>query len=53
MRITGFIWLEEIVQKLKWKHSVELDEVREVFENGPRFNIVEKGSRKDEMCMLL
>lgn len=48
MKITGFIWLDEIVQKLEWKHSVVADEVRELFENGPRFRFVEKGHRKDE-----
>ena len=48
MKVTGFIWLEEIVQKLIWKHSVETQEVREIFLNNPRFRFVEKGHRKDE-----
>jgi hypothetical protein len=48
MKIVGFVWLEEIVQKLIWKHSVETEEVREVFLNNPRFRFVEKGHRKDE-----
>jgi uncharacterized DUF497 family protein len=48
MKISGFIWLEEIVQKLIWKHSVEIEEVREIFLNNPRFRFVEKGHRKDE-----
>ena len=48
MKITGFIWLEEIVQKLIWKHSVQTQEVREIFLNGPRYHFVEKGHRKDE-----
>lgn len=48
MKITGFVWLEEIVQKLIWKHSVETEEVREIFLNNPRFRFVEKGHRKDE-----
>jgi uncharacterized DUF497 family protein len=48
MRITGFIWLEEIVQKLIWKHSTETEEVREIFLNNPKFRFVEKGHRKDE-----
>lgn len=48
MKIAGFIWLEEIVQKLIWKHSVETVEVREIFLNHPRFRFVEKGHRKDE-----
>ena len=48
MKITGFIWLEDIVQKLIWKHSVQIEEVREMFLNKPRFHFVEKGHRKDE-----
>jgi uncharacterized DUF497 family protein len=48
MKISGFIWLEDIVQKLLWKHSVEQGEVVEVFNNSPRFFFVEKGIRKDE-----
>lgn len=48
MKITGFIWLEDIVQKLIWKHSVESDEVKEIFLNKPEFRFVEKGHRKNE-----
>ncbi len=48
MKITGFIWLEEIVQKLVWKHSVETEEAREIFLNNPKFRFIEKGHRKDE-----
>ncbi len=48
MKIVGFIWLEEIVQKLIWKHSVETEEVRELFLNNPRIRFIEKGHRKDE-----
>ena len=48
MKIFGFIWLEEIVQKLIWKHSVKTGEVNEIFLNNPRFRFIEKGHRKDE-----
>lgn len=48
MKIAGFVWLEEIVQKLIWKHAVETEEVREIFLNNPKFRFVEKGHRKDE-----
>ncbi|HSK74711.1 MAG TPA: BrnT family toxin, partial [Pyrinomonadaceae bacterium] len=48
MKISGFIWLEEIVQKLIWKHSVEGEEVREIFLNKPKFLFIEKGHRKGE-----
>ena len=48
MKISGFIWLDEIVQKLLWKHSVTQDEVVELFVNSPRFRFVEKGHRIGE-----
>ncbi len=48
MRISGFIWLEDIVHKLNWKHSVTTEEVRSLFEGGPKFRFVEKGHRKGE-----
>ncbi len=48
MKITAFIWLEQVIQKLIWKHSVTTEEVHELFLNSPRYHFVEKGSRKDE-----
>lgn len=48
MKITGLIWLEDIVEKLWSKHSVDTAEVHEVFENEPYFRFVEKGYRADE-----
>jgi uncharacterized protein len=48
VKIVGIIWLEEIVQKLIWKHSVEQFEVVELLENSSRFRFVEKGHRIGE-----
>lgn len=48
MKITGFIWLADIVQKLARKHGVSQDEVGELFSNRPRFRFVEKGYRRGE-----
>lgn len=48
MRIRRLIWLDEIVDKLDWKHSVQPNEVRELFDNRPKFRFVEKGHRPDE-----
>lgn len=48
MRISGFIWLEEIVEKIKQKHNVSQDEVREVFRNSRHFRFVEKGHYQGE-----
>lgn len=43
MKIRGLIWLGEIIEKLAQKHSVQQQEVREVFANIPRFRFAEKG----------
>ncbi len=48
MKITGLIWLEDIVDKLNEKHAVEPDEVKEVFDSQPWFRFTEKGHRFDE-----
>ncbi|HXG83718.1 MAG TPA: BrnT family toxin [Pyrinomonadaceae bacterium] len=48
MKISGFIWLDDIVQKLLWKHSVTQQEVIEIFDNAPRLFFVEKGNRTGE-----
>ena len=43
MRIAGFIWLEQIVEKLARKHDVTLEEVESMFEQRPRYRFVENG----------
>jgi uncharacterized DUF497 family protein len=43
LRITGFIWLEQYVEKLAAKHDVTPDEVEEMFFARPLFRWVEKG----------
>jgi hypothetical protein len=48
LKIKGFIRLEDIVQKLLWKHAVTQKEVSEVFASSPRFRFVEKGHRSGE-----
>ena len=48
MKITGIIWLEDIVEKLQRKHNVLQYEVREVLNNRPKFRLMEKGFRTDE-----
>jgi uncharacterized DUF497 family protein len=48
MRIVGFIWLEEIVDKLEIKHSVLPEEVEEVFENRPKIRKMNKGHFRGE-----
>lgn len=48
MKITGLIWLYQIVEKLSRKHSVSQDEVIEVFANSRRFRFIESGHRLGE-----
>lgn len=48
MRINGFIWLQEVLEKLARKHHVQEHEVVEVFESHPKFRYVEKGHREGE-----
>jgi uncharacterized protein len=48
LRISGIVWLEEIVDKLLQKHNVTTTEVREVFQNCRHFRFIEKGHRRDE-----
>ena len=48
MNISEIIWLEDIVDKLKWKHNVEEYEVIEILNDKPLFQFIEKGHRRDE-----
>jgi hypothetical protein len=48
MKIEGFIWLDQVENKLAGKHGVSIEEVEEVFTDKPQFRFVEKGHRKGE-----
>jgi len=48
MKIEGIVWLNQIVDKLAFKHQVETYEVEEVLNEKPKIRFVEKGERKDE-----
>ena len=48
MKIEGIIWLNHIVDKLAFKHQVEIYEVEEVLSGKPKFRFIEKGERKGE-----
>ncbi len=43
MRISGIIWLPQIIDKLDWKHNVYPEEVEEVLFNKPKYHKAEKG----------
>ena len=48
MKISGIIWLQEIVEKISRKHRVDQEEVREILSGSAHFRFVEKGHRKGE-----
>lgn len=48
MNIEGIIWLRSVIDKLAFKHHVEIHEVEELFATAPKFRYVEKGERENE-----
>lgn len=48
MKITGIIWLRDVVDKLLWKHNITTEEVEEVFANKPQYKFQEKGNIRGE-----
>ena len=48
LKISGFVWLDDIVEKLAQKHRVEPYEVEELFTDRPKFRFVENGHREGE-----
>ena len=48
MKIVGFVWLEEIVEKLETKHQVHPEEVEEVFASKPRIKRMNRGHFRGE-----
>lgn len=48
MKINGFIWLEDIVEKLAAKHQVAPEEVKQIFSNHPGIRRMKKGHFRGE-----
>lgn len=48
MNITGYIWREDVVDKLAWKHALRAREVIEMFDNRPHIERIERGHRPGE-----
>ncbi len=48
VRITGFVWLEDILDKVWHKHGVQPEEVTEIFDSTARYRFVERGHRAGE-----
>ena len=53
MKIEGIIWLNQIVDKLAFKHQVETFEVEESLDGKPKFRFVEKATEKMKMFIWL
>lgn len=48
LKIENLIWLHHIIDKLTFKHDVDISEVEEVFDSRPKFRFLQKGNRKEE-----
>jgi len=48
MRIVGFVWLEDVVEKLEAKHNVSPTEVAEVFAGRPTVRRMKRGRYRGE-----
>jgi len=48
VRLTGIIWLRDVVEKLAWKHNVTTDEVEEALKAARRFRFIETGDVEGE-----
>ncbi len=48
MLIKDIILLDDVIDKLIWKHNISELELRQVFNNNPRIRFIEKGKIKNE-----
>jgi uncharacterized DUF497 family protein len=48
MKISGIIWLRDVVDKLLVKHSITTDDAEEVFGRAPRYRLIESGDVQGE-----
>lgn len=48
MKIAGYIWRDDVVEKLAWKHNLSTYEIEEVFQNKPRIYRIAKGHYQGE-----
>jgi len=48
MKITGIIWLREVVDKLLWKHNVTTDEAETVLNRASHYRLIEMGDVEGE-----
>jgi uncharacterized DUF497 family protein len=48
LKIRGIVWLVDIIVKIRSKHRVTQEEVKEVLAGSKHFRFVEKGHRRGE-----
>jgi len=48
VKITGFVWLNSVIDKIEIKHGVYVEEVEEVFAGNPVIKRMEKGRFRGE-----
>jgi len=48
MKITGFIWFDDVIEKIETKHHVTMPEVEEVFSKRTKFKKMRKGKFRGE-----
>jgi uncharacterized DUF497 family protein len=48
MKIEGFVWYADVLEKLESKHHVTGGEVENIFERKPLFRMIEKGHIRNE-----
>ena len=48
LKITGIMWVDDVVDKLEQKHDIQPREAHQIFGNHPLFRYVEKGHRPGE-----
>lgn len=48
MKVTGIVWLREIVEKLASKHNLTTEEVEEALSSVRRFRFIESGDVEGE-----
>lgn len=48
MKISGFIWFDEVIEKIETKHFTDMSEVEAVFDDRPKFKKMHRGKFRGE-----
>ena len=49
LKISGIIWLREMVEKISRKHRVEQEEIREILSGSRHFDLLKKDTERARM----